>query len=492
MAKRVLAFDFGASSGRAMLGTNQDGIISMQEIHRFSNDPVSVRGTLYWDVLRLYHEILTGIQLAVQQGGFDALGIDTWGVDFGLLDNNGNLLSNPVHYRDERTVHAPKQVFEAVSQSEIYQRTGIQFMRINTLYQLQYLKKNDPELLDFASHLLMIPDLFAYFLTGEKRSEETIVSTSNLLSARGHKWDTDLMHRLGLPTDCLAPMIEPGEIYGTISEEICDKTGCGPVPVVAVCCHDTASAVVSVPSTEEDFAYISCGTWSLFGTELSAPIMTKEAEQANFTNEGGFDHTTRFLKNIMGLWVIQESRRQWQREGQTCGYDTLENEALEADTFRCYIEMVAPEFELPGNLPKRIQEYCRKTGQFIPQTRGEIMRCIYQSLAMKYRYTFETLQRLTGKAFRHIHMIGGGIKDTLLCRMTADSCNTTVVSGPAEATAMGNIAVQLIALGELSSLNEARKTIINSISSTTYRPVQPKEWEEAYQAYLAGTERKDS
>ena len=491
MEKQVLAFDFGASSGRAMLGTLRDGSLSMQEIHRFSNDPVSVHGTLYWDVLRLFHEIRAGISKAVQLGGFDSIGIDTWGVDFGLLDQDGRLLENPVHYRDLRTSGMPPLVFDRISRPEIYRIAGIQYMRINTLYQLMYLSQCRPELLRQARQLLFLPDLFAYFLTGERRCEITIASTSNLLDAKEKTISPRLLEAVSVPEELFPPVIRPGEAYGTLSAELCEELGCKPVPVIAVCTHDTASAVVSVPASDPDFAYISSGTWSLFGTELSAPVLTPEAEASNFTNETGFGGTTRFLKNIMGLWVIQESRRQWLREGAQCGYDTLEQEALQAEPFRCYIDIDAPEFETPGNLPKRIRAFCERTGQFVPQTRGEVMRCIYQSLAMKYRRTFDSLRRLTGREFTHLHVIGGGIKDTLLCRMTAQACGVPVLAGPAEATAMGNVAVQLIAAGELKDLSDARAVIRHSVQPAEYLPSQTEAWNTAYQTYEAILQKEE-
>lgn len=449
--KKVLAFDFGASSGRAMLGEFDGSKISFNEIHRFGNDPVFVNGILYWDVLRLFFEIKTGISKALSLGGFDALGIDTWGVDFGLLDKKGRLISNPVHYRDTRTVGIDGEVFKIIPKEELYSRTGIQHMRINTVYQLAYLAKNEPEMLERAEKLLLMPDLFAYFLTGEMRGEITNASTTNIFDPKENNWCFDICKKLGGNEGIFPKTIRAGEIYGTLSKEICEELGCKAVPVVAVATHDTASAVVSAPAKDRDFVYISSGTWSLFGTESDVPIMNSKAMEANFTNEIGFDGKIRFLKNIMGLWLIQESRRQWMREGENVGFDTLENEALEAEPFKCYINPDAPDFETPGNMPKRIRDYCERTGQYVPQTRGEIMRCIYESLAMKYRSTLETLQSITGKKYKSINMLGGGIKDTLLCRMSANACGIEVLAGPVEATVMGNIAVQYIALGEIKA-----------------------------------------
>ena len=482
--KRILAFDFGASSGRAMLGTFSDGKIAAEEIHRFSNDPVPVNGVLYWDVLRLYHEIRTAITKAVNLGGFDAIGIDTWGVDFGLLDKKGNLLGNPVHYRDHRTDPIPEEVFGIVPKEEIYKHTGIQFMHFNTIYQLYYLATREPEMIKRADTLLQIPDLFAYFLTGVKKGERTNASTTNLYNPYTRDWDRELCAKLGIPERILPPLIDAGEQYGTLRPELCEELGCQAVPVIAVGTHDTASAVVSAPATEKDFVYISCGTWSLFGTENDVPVINDESVEANFTNEGGYNGTIRFLKNIMGLWLIQESRRQWIREGQEVTFNMLEQEALASEPFKCFIDVDHPYFESPGNLPGYVVRYCQETGQAVPETRGEIMRCIYESLAMKYRYTFRNLQKLTGKTYHSIHVLGGGIKDGLLCRMTAAACNANVLAGPAEATVTGNIAVQLMSMGEISDLWEARKVIRDSTPLKTYEPVSPQDWDAHYDQYL--------
>ncbi len=484
--KRVLAFDFGASSGRAMLGSLENGRLQAVELHRFSNDPVVLNGTMYWDILRLWFEIKQSISLALQNGPIDAIGIDTWGVDFGLLDQHGDLLQNPVHYRDLRTKGIPEQVFALVPRAELYRRTGIQYMRINTLYQLYYLKQHRPELLAQAQTLLPVPDLFAYFLTGVKRAEATFASTTNMLNPQTGQWDTDLLQKLGLPIRLLPQIVQPGTVYGLLSDKLCDELGCPPVPVIAVCTHDTASAVVSAPA-KEDFVYISCGTWSLFGTELPQPLITPASEAYNYTNEGGYNRTIRFLRNIMGLWLIQESRRQWKREGQDYSFADLERLALEAPAFRSFIDCDDPVFETAGDLPGRVRQYCEKTGQPVPQSVGEVIRCIYESLAMKYKDTFNGLKQLTGVEYETIHMLGGGIKDTLLCSMTADATGATVLAGPAEATVMGNIAVQLIALGELEGLSQARQMIRESIQLKSYLPKQPGVWDAQFQNYLRVT-----
>ena len=485
--KQVLAFDFGASSGRAMLGRWDEGKCSMTELHRFDNVTVSVGGTMHWDVLRLWHEIKQAFYKLRQTGEkIDAIGIDTWGVDFALIDRHGEMLQTPVHYRDERTVGVPQQVYETLSCHDIYMRTGIQTMRINTLYQLWYLAHQRQDLLAMTDKILMMADLFAYFLTGVKKVERTNASTTNFLNPYTKEWDTDLLAALGIPTHILPDLISAGEVYGPLLPDLAEEFGCGEVPVVAVCTHDTGSAVVAAPA-KGDFAYISCGTWSLFGTELTSPMMTDATEAVQYTNEGGYGGTIRFLKNIMGLWLIQESRREWMRQGQVVSYADLEREALEAEPFRCWIDVDAPEFETAGDLPKRVQEFCRKTGQYVPKSRGEVMRCIYQSIAMKYKLNYENLCSLTGIRYPNIHMLGGGIKDTLLCRMTASATGATVLAGPTEATVMGNIAVQMISLGEVEDLAAARREIAASIDLKTYTPDERDVWEaqlETYRQYL--------
>jgi len=478
--KRVLAFDFGASSGRAMIGEYDGGAIAVQEIHRFSNDTVTVGGTMYWDVLRLWHEVEQAF-FKVRASGIriDAVGIDTWGVDFGLIGRGGQLLANPVHYRDARTVGVPEEVFRTLSAHDIYRKTGIQTMRINTLYQLYYLAHREPELLRLTDRILLMPDLFAYFLTGVMRAEMTIASTTNFLNPYTKGWDTELLTGLGIPTGILPDIIMPGETYGTLRPDLAETFGCGEIPVIAVCTHDTASAVAAAPATG-DFAYISCGTWSLFGTETPEPVINDATEAVQYTNEGGWGGSVRLLKNIMGLWLIQESRRQWMREGQTVSYADLEREALEEEAFRAFIDVDAPEFEAAGNLPERVQAFCRATGQPVPERRGAVMRVIYESLAMKYRANLERLSRLTGKTYPHIHMLGGGIKDTLLCRLTADATGATVLAGPAEATVMGNIAVQMMALGEIPTLSDARQVIARSVELQRYEPAAGEAWDQAY------------
>ena len=484
MTNRVLAFDFGASSGRAIIGCFDGEKITLEEVHRFSNDPVSVGGTVYWDVLRLFHEIKQGIIKARMAGGFDSIGIDTWGVDFGLVDSEGKLMENPIHYRDARTVGMVDEAFKTMPREKIYGITGIQFMELNTLFQLISLKKNRPWMLERADKMLFMPDLFAYMLTGKMCAEYSIASTSQIIDLQTGSWSKELLEAFGIKEDIFAPLVKPGTVLGMLAPEVCEECGVDPVPVISVCGHDTQSAITSVPCEDGNFAFLSSGTWSLFGTELEKPIVNETSRNINITNEGGFDDTVGFLKNIIGLWLIQESRRQWQRQGEDYSYADLEKLALAAEPFKCFIDPDAPEFVPHGNIPKRVQEFCEKTGQYVPQTVGEIMRCIYESLAMKYKLTFEKLCECTERDYPVIHVIGGGTKDTLLCQLTANSCNRTVKAGPIEATVMGNIAVQLMSADAVSGISEARKIVAASSELKVYEPAEVDKWEEAYKDFL--------
>ncbi len=482
--KKVLAFDFGASSGRAIIGSFDNGKISLQEVHRFSNDPVKVNGTLYWDVLRLLHEIKQGIVKAKMAGGFDSIGIDTWGVDFGLIDKDGRLLENPVHYRDPRTAGLVEEAFKTIPKEKLYKITGIQFMELNTLFQLISLRRQRPELLERADKMLFMPDLLAYFLTGKMCAEYSIASTSQLIDIENRTWSKELLEAFDIPESLFAPLVQPGTVLGELTDEICEELGVDKVPVISVCGHDTQSAITAVPCPEGDFAFLSSGTWSLFGTELKTPIVDETSLKINITNEGGIDGTIGLLKNIIGLWLIQESRRQWQREGQDYSYAELEKLALKEEPFKCFIDPDAPEFTPQGNIPRRVQEFCKKTGQYVPQSVGEIMRCIYESLAMKYRLTFEKLCDCTNKDYPVIHVIGGGTKDGLLCQMTANSCDRTVKAGPIEATVMGNVAVQFMSDGTIKDVAHARQAVADSETLKVYNPEDADEWKQAYPRFV--------
>ena len=484
MTKRVLAFYFGASSGRAIIGCFDGDKITLEEVHRFSNDPVSVGGTVYWDVLRLFYEIKQGIIKAKIAGGFDSIGIDTWGVDFGLIDSEGKLMENPVHYRDARTVGLVDEAFKTMPKEKLYGITGIQFMELNTLFQLISLKKYRPWMLERADKMLFMPDLFGYMLTGKMCAEYSIASTSQLIDLDKRTWSKEILDAFGIKESVFAPLVQPGTVLGELSKEICEECGVDPVPVISVCGHDTQSAITSVPCEDGDFAFLSSGTWSLFGTELDKPIVNETSMNINITNEGGFDGSTGFLKNIIGLWLIQESRRQWKREGKEYSYADLEKLALAAEPFKCFIDPDAPEFVPHGNIPERVCEFCRKTGQYVPETVGEIMRCIYESLAMKYRLTFEKLRECTERDYPVIHVIGGGTKDGLLCQMTANSCDRTVKAGPIEATVMGNVAVQLMSNGSVKNIGQARKIVAESSELKTFEPKDTDKWAEAYKDFL--------
>lgn len=484
--KKVLAIDFGASSGRAIVGTFDGEKIALEEIHRFSNDPVILGGTMYWDVLRLFHEIKQSLVKA-KPYGVESVAIDTWGVDFGLLDKDGRLLENPVHYRDGRTAGMVDESFKLIDKTEFYGITGNQFMEINTAFQLLSLVKNRPELLERADKAVLMPDLFAYFLSGKIQAEQSIASTTQLFDAKEKCWSEKVLHRLGIKSSLMPQIVKSGSVVGTLSAELCEELDIEPIKVVAICGHDTQCALAAAPARERDFIFLSCGTWSLLGTELDEPVIDENSYRLNVTNELGYDEKTSFLKNIIGLWLIQESRRQWIREGKEYSFMELENMARAAAPFRCFIDPDAPEFTPAGNIPKRICEYCKRTGQYIPQNDGEIMRCIYESLALKYRCAKLELEACTGKKYSTIYMVGGGTKDKFLSQLTACSCGCTVSSGPIEATALGNIAIQLMADGEISGLAKAREISRNSEKIYTFEPQNTDEWETAHQKYMEVT-----
>ena len=483
MNKRVLAFDFGASSGRAIVGVFDGEKIELREVHRFSNDPVTINGTVYWDVQRLFFEIKQGILKAKEDGGFDSIGIDTWGVDFGLLRKDGTLIENPVHYRDKRNDGMAEFAKKYISHEEMYDITGIQFMDFNTVFQLLSLKENRPYILEEADTLLFMPDLLSYFLSGVKSTEYSIATTSQMVDLKTRDWSDKIINDLGLKKDILTPIVATGTIIGQLSDEICEELGVPKADIVSVASHDTQSAITATPCEYEDFVFISCGTWSLFGTEVKEPVLNEASKKLNVTNEGGYDYSIAFLKNICGLWLIQESRRQWIREGKEYSYAELEKMALECEPFKCFIDPDAPEFATMGNLPQRVKDYCKKTNQYVPQTVGEIMRCIYESLALKYRLTFDGIMECTGKIYDRIHVMGGGTKDKLLLQMTAQSCNVDVYGGPIEATALGNIAIQFMSSGVIEDIKQARKIIARGENLKLYTPTDRDEWEKAYEAF---------
>lgn len=481
--KGVLAIDFGASSGRAMLGTLEDGKIRLREIHRFSNDPVTVGGVMYWDILRLFYEVKQSLLKAKELGGIRSVAVDTWGVDFGVLDRNGHLTGNPIHYRDKRTCGMLKRGCEQIGAKRFYQITGIQLMEINTVFQLMAWKEQNPEAVESAGTILLMPDLFHYFLCGKKAAEMSIASTTQLMDGREKKWSGEILNGLGIPRRLLPELTESGTILGTISKTICEELGIEPAKVIAVAGHDTQSAMAAVPALEKNFLFLSCGTWSLLGSELDVPIIEEETFRRGITNEIGYGRKTSFLKNMIGLWMIQESRRQWMKEGKLYSFSQLEQMAGEAEPFICFVDPDDPLFVPAGNIPERIREYCSRTGQKIPETEGQIVRCINESLALKYRMAVEEIEQSSGKSYGNIYMVGGGTQSQMLCQMTADACGRIVSAGPQEATALGNAAVQLIALGEISNIDQARAMIHETEKITVYYPENAGLWKKAYQKF---------
>lgn len=481
---KFLAFDFGASSGRAMLATFDGEKIKLEEKHRFSNDPVNINGNLHWDVLRLFFEIKQGILKCANSGDrdIDCIGIDTWAVDYGLLDKDDKLLGNPYNYRDTRTEGMYEEAFKRVPKEEIYKETGIAFNWFNTIFQLLSAKLSDDVTLKEAKTLLMMPDLFNFFLTGVKKTEYTNASTTQLYNSEKYEWSYDLMDKMGIPKDIFTDVIMPGTIVGNVKKELAEELGIKEVPVIAVASHDTGSAVVSVPvPNQDDFIYISSGTWSLMGVELNKPQISDMALEHNFTNEGGINKTIRFLKNIMGLWLIQESRRQWAREGEELSFDELERQANEAEPFASLIDPDYCEFQTPGNMPQRIKDYCARTNQKVPETKGEVIRCIAQSLGFRYRATVEGMEEVTGNKYNVINIVGGGIKDKMICQFTANATKRRVSTGPVEATSIGNVIVQAMAMGAIKDLDEGRSVVKNSFDIKIYEPQDSDAWDAAYE-----------
>jgi len=484
--KEILAFDYGASSGRAILGLFDGNKLSLEETHRFSSDPVMMNGTFTWDFLRLFFEMKKGILKTYNAGhkNIASMGVDTWGVDFGLIDKTGSLLGNPVHYRDKRTDGMIELACSISSEKEIFDNTGIAFQKFNTLYQLLAMSQAKSPILANADKLLFIPDLFNYYLTGEKFCEYTITSTSQMYNPVKKEWAYDLLGKLGIRSDILPPVISTGTKIGGFTSGLCEELGVPSIPVIAVAEHDTGSAVVSVPFAEKGSAFLSSGTWSLLGVELDEPIINDKTRALNYTNEGGINNNARLLKNIMGLWINQECKRHWEKMGESVSFDELDNGALNAKPFACLIDVDDLSFFEPNNMPEKIQLYCKKTGQYVPQSKGELVRCIMESLALKYRQAIEGLEEIVGYHIPTLHIVGGGCKNTILSRFTANAINRPVIAGPIEATAIGNLSSQLISLGEVSNLAQARQVVRNSFPLETYLPEDAEQWNFAYEKYL--------
>jgi rhamnulokinase len=490
----MIAVDLGAQSGRAALGRFDGERLSVTEVHRFPNVPVRIHGTLFWDVLRLYDGLLEGLRAAGREAGgrVDSVGIDTWGVDFGLLDRRGRLVQNPVHHRDERTEGAVEQVLARVPARELYGRTGIQLMPINTVFQLNAMVAAADPALEVAETLLMIPDLLHYWLSGVAVCELTNATTTQCFDPNGSAWAGDIVERLGIPRRLFPEVVPPGTPLGPLRADVVEETRLADAIVVAPATHDTASAVASVPFRRQGSAYISSGTWSLVGVELAAPLIDDRTFAANLTNEGGVAGTFRLLRNVTGLWLLHECRRTWALEGHDWDFDRLVAMADEAGPLRSLVDPNDPAFASPGDMPKRIRAFCERTGQEPPRTPGEVVRCTLESIALGHRKALDLLREAADAQPFEIHVVGGGARNRLLCQWTADATGVAVLAGPEEATLIGNLAVQALALGELASLAEAREAVRASFTPALYEPRDRSAWDEAYARFeriAAGKER---
>ncbi|HIJ73725.1 MAG TPA: rhamnulokinase [Candidatus Hydrogenedentes bacterium] len=476
---RYLAFDLGAESSRAIVGTFGPGEVVLEELHRFPSKSVLVGNTRYWDILYFFAEFKEALlKYAAKYGpNVEGIGVDTWGVDFGLIGPSGQLLSNPVHYRDHRTDGILDEAFEVVPRETLYQRTGIQFMPLNSLYQFWAARRTTPELLREARVFLLMPDLFHYFLTGIPCSEYTIASTTQMLDVHRRQWSASLFHAFGIPMNIAPRIIEPCTVIGPLDAALAQEAGLDPATrVIAPCAHDTASAVAAVPAEDRQWIYISCGTWSLMGAELPEPITSEKALKYNFTNEGGIRGTIRFLKNIMGLWVLQECRAAWAKRGETYDYAELTDRARGAEPFETLLDVDAPLFLNPDDMLDAIAEYCRATGQRAPRTVGGAVRAVLEGLALCYALTLEELEDTIGIAPERIHMVGGGTQNELLCQLASDATGRPVIAGPVEATAMGNLIAQAMATGRIADLSAARRLVAQSTQLTTYQPTNTAAW----------------
>jgi len=487
MEKRYfLGFDLGASSGRAMLGTLSGDKLELTEIHRFVNQMQLINGHYYWNIFSLFNELKTGLKKCVKEFGIqpESIGVDTWGVDFVHLNKEGLILSLPFAYRDSRTNTSMDDLFQVVPQQEVYAQTGIQFMQFNSLFQLFSMVKDKSSLLEITDSILFMPDALNYLFSGVKKSEFSIASTSQMIVPGTCTWNIELLEKAGIPTNMLNEIILPGTILGKIQTEVAAETGSKAVPVIAVAGHDTGSAIVSVPSALNNFAYISSGTWSLMGIESPHPIISEQTRQLNFTNEGGVDGTTRFLKNIMGMWLIQEVQRVWEEEGTKYSWPEMVELARKSEPFKFLINPDDTMFLNPRNMVQAVRDFCYQTAQGTPQTHGETIRCIYDSLALKYRYTLEQIGDVSDQSIEVLHIIGGGANNHFLNQLTADATGLRVIAGPTEATVIGNIMIQAKALGCVGSLSEIRQIVAGSFDLVHFIPSSELDWDEAYNKYL--------
>ncbi|HZQ94633.1 MAG TPA: rhamnulokinase family protein [Candidatus Sulfotelmatobacter sp.] len=480
-SKPYLAFDFGAESGRAVLGHLQSGIITTEEVHRFPNEPVEYGGSLHWDMPRLWFEVRKALA-CVQTIKLAGIGVDAWGVDYALLGERGELLQNPYHYRDPRTQGVMEEVFRRVPKEEIYRATGIQFMPINTLYQLFAAQRDTPSMVAAARQLITIPDLFNYWLTGNAVCEFTNATTTQMVDPVRREWATDLIGRVGLRPELPAQIVEPGSTIGCLLPSVAQASSLAGTDVIAPACHDTGSAVAAI-SGRDGTAFLSSGTWSLIGTEIDAPVVTPEALRLNFTNEGGVNGTTRLLKNVMGLWILQGCRHAWSVKGKTLEYRELVELAGHEPALTRLINPDDESFLRPADMPAAIDDFCRKTNQSVPASPGAYVRCVLESLALKYRLVLRDLEQVCGRRIEQIRVIGGGSKNRMLNQFTADATGRRVLAGPAEATALGNIAIQILATGEASSLAEVRAIVDRSFPTEVFEPLDTGQWERQAQRF---------
>jgi rhamnulokinase len=489
-----LAFDLGAESGRAILGQFDGERLQLSEVHRFPNGPVRLPDGLHWDALHLWTEMKHGLALAVREHGEDlaGVGIDTWAVDFGLLDRNGALVSNPYHYRDGRTDGMLDEVFRRVPRAEIFERTGIQFLQLNSLYQLFSMVANRSPELDIAETFLTMPDLLNYWFTGQTMCEFTNATTTQCYDPRlplptgggvRGRWAKQLLEKLDIPTHIFPEVVPPGTDLGRLLPHVAEEVGLplrGGPAVIAPACHDTGSAVAAVPAEGPDFAWISSGTWSVLGAELPEPVIHKQSLAYNFTNEGGVCGTFRFSRNVMGLWLVQECKRTWSRQGEDLSYAELVQMAAQAEPFQAVIDPDYGEFFKPGDMPACIRAYCQRTNQPVPQSKGVIIRCALEGIALKYRWVLERVEEMLGRRLEPLHIVGGGTQNRLLSQFTASATGRRVVTGPIEAAASGNILMQMMALGHIGSLEEGRQVVRNSFELLTHEPGSRAGWDEAY------------
>ncbi|RHR42959.1 rhamnulokinase [Parabacteroides sp. AF18-52] len=479
-----LAFDIGATSGRAVLATLVNGKFEMQELHRFPNNLLELHGKYYWNIYNLYEELKKGLSICAKENiSLDSIGIDTWGVDFGYIAPDGSLLGLPRAYRDPYTEGALEEYFQLVPREEVYRLTGIQFMNFNSLFQLFRARKEEFAPLKNAKEILFIPDLLSYLLTGKKVCEYTDASTSQLLNPVTKQFESSLLEAAGVPPSIVRQVVMPGTLVGELTDALAEETGIGKIPVIAVAGHDTASAVAAVPAQDQNFAYLSSGTWSLMGIETEEPIITEESYKNNFTNEGGIEGTTRFLKNITGMWLLEQCRKEWEKAGRKYTYPEIVEMAEQAVPFVRFVDPDDPRFANPSCMTKAIAGYCEETGQPVPETDADFVRCIFESLALRYNEVIRMLEGMAPFPIERLHVIGGGSKNNLLNQFTANAIGMPVIAGPSEATAIGNAMIQARSAGIVSTRWEMRRLIAQSIGTETFLPQDEKNWKEVYGRY---------